>query len=877
MSALPLNVPVIDLSGAWRLNSDALPNPLSIDIPGDVYSALLAHNVLPDPFYGDNELLWLPYGGYDWQIERTFAMDDEHYRSPRIMLDIAVVDTIADIYLNDKKIATSNSMFVPLCIDIKRHLQAGDNRIAIHFHSAEHAAQDYAQRLPYPIPYSQFPIQSPHRNLIRKVQCHGGWDWGPALMTAGVYWSIEIIPSLRYVVHTYHCDIYKRDSKWTVAVHIDIDVDGNADGTGGDTGGDTGDNGDVDSNDSDSIQIPISAAIDGGRTERICDIGSGRRQIALSVTVDNPRLWWPSGHGKQPHYTLSLTVGELQFERQIAFRTMDIENNSDDYGKSLRVIVNGRPITITGANWIPCDALPLRQTDEKITSLLESAHAAHINMLRVWGGGQYESDSFYRHCSRLGILVWQDFMFSCALYPAQPSFLQLVGEEACAQIKRLKDFPCIALWCGNNENIGALTWFPESVKDRDRYLIDYDRLNEGVLGNAVRTLDPQRVFWPSSPCGGPDDYSVNWHSDGNGDMHFWSVWHEGKSFDAYYSVIPRFCSEFGFQSLPSIQVARSFAPPEALNPTHPYLEHHQRHPRGNSIIIETISRYFRFPTTFENTVYLSQLQQGLAIQAAVEYWRFHSRRCAGMMYWQLNDLWPGASWSSIEYGGNWKLLHYMARRFYRPLHVAAFRNPNDGAVKCALYNSSPQAHDVSLSLTWYRGNGERIHSYRYAAHMDPQSTQSVKLDDAAAAICGDGTGGDTAGGDSASGDAILHMKLTDSRGQDMENLFLHAAPKSYSLPRAAITVTDIIPQPSLTPPSYVPNADTTYKLSIAASDIALYVSVSIGEQFGGMSDNAFFLHPDHPQSILCYVDSAVIHSADQLRDHLRIFDIAHSH
>lgn len=830
-----MHLAAIDLSGVWQLTADILPAPISIDIPGDVYSALLAHKVLPDPFYADNELQWVAYAQHDWQILRTLTVSANQYRAQRIILDIAVLDTIAEVYINRKQIAASNSMFIPLCVDVKQYLCIGENELTIRLRSAQKAAAHYAKRLPYPIPHTQHPVQSPHRNLIRKAQCHGGWDWGPALMTAGVYRSIRLRLTERYAIQAFHCTMRRNGLRWSVTVHIDIDS--------------TAD-----------IQLPISVAVANTHAQESYQIRAGLQEVTLEVVVENPQLWWPFGHGGQPQYTLALQAGELKEEKQIAFRTVEIENGSDRYGKALRFVVNGRPILITGANWIPCDALPSRQTDRRIAALLESARAVHINMLRVWGGGQYESDYFYHYCSTLGILVWQDFMFSCSLYPADPSFLALVRTEARAQVKRLKDFPCLALWCGNNENLGAMNWFPESVKNRDVYLVDYDRLNEGVLGDTVRAIDPQRPFWPSSPCGGPNDYSANWHADDKGDMHFWSVWHEGKSFEAYYSVVPRFCSEFGFQSFPSIQTARSFVPPEALNPTHPQFEHHQRHPNGNRIIIETIGRYFLFPRTFENIIYLSQLQQGLAIQTAVEYWRFHAQRCAGMMYWQLNDLWPGASWSSLEYNGNWKLLHYMARRFYRPLHIAAFRDPRTHAVLCALYNSHPRARDVTVVLSWYRGDGHRMHSYQCDATVEPQSTHRIEFDDRGASI---------------DGDAILHMQLIDEQKHCAENLFLYSDPKCYSLPTPRIIIGDITPH-SVSPPPYFPNATATYALSVVASDIALYVSIGVQEQFGNMSDNAFFLRPNTPATVLCYVDGSILPDADRLRQQLQIFTLAHS-
>lgn len=304
-------------------------------------------------------------------------------------------------------------------------------------------------------------------------------------------------------------------------------------------------------------------------------------------------------------------------------------------------------------------------------------------------------------------MVWQDFMFSCSTYPATKDFLKSVEEEARHQVKRLRDHACIALWCGNNEDLGALNWYEVSRQNRDRYIVDYDRLTEGVLGRVVDECDPTRRFWPSSPCGGRGDYSDNWHDDSRGDMHYWQVWHSGKSFDAYYDVVPRFCSEFGYQSFPSLETIRSYAPEDQFNVTAPIMEHHQRNPGGNSKITEMFTRYFRMPDGFANFVYLSQVQQGLAIKTAVEHWRHLRPICMGTLYWQLNDLWPVCSWSSLEYGGKWKLLHYMAKRFYAPTIVSAFQTRED-TLEVWVTNDRPDTVDTNVSLRLFDFAGNEL-------------------------------------------------------------------------------------------------------------------------------------------------------------------------
>ncbi len=339
-------------------------------------------------------------------------------------------------------------------------------------------------------------------------------------------------------------------------------------------------------------------------------------------------------------------------------------------------IVNGKAIMAKGANWIPLDAMPALHTSDRYRTLLQDAVDANMNMIRVWGGGMYEQDEFYDLCDELGLLVWQDLMFACALYPSAPDFLADVELEVRDQVKRLRDHTSLALWCGDNEVIGAIGWYPESRTNREKYVVNYDRLNR-VLQQTVEAEDPTRRFWASSPCNGELDFGDAWHDDNKGDMHFWDVWHSGKSLDAYHSIKPRFCSEFGYQSWPSLPEVKTFAEPSDWNVTSPTFEQHQKNGRGNSIITEMFTRYFRFPSNFEQMLYLSQVQQALAIKTASEFWRSNKPVCRGILYWQLNDCWPVSSWSSIEYSGRWKQLHYHAKRFFAP-QMATFIGDEQG-------------------------------------------------------------------------------------------------------------------------------------------------------------------------------------------------------
>ncbi|AEJ18515.1 beta-mannosidase [Gracilinema caldarium] len=748
----------IDLSGMWtlRLDSSVLGKvSVPCSIPGDCHSALLAANLIPDPYYGQNELEVQFLNQEDFILERNIELSPEQLQQGSPYLYFESIDTVTEVLVNGKPVTQTNNMFHAHVIDLGCTLQSGTNTIRIHFHAAEKAAAQRAQQLPYPIPHSVYPVQSLHRNQIRKVQCHSGWDWGPCLMVSGLYGACYIdFASPGRIDNLSIRTIPAADNTWDIPVTLRYTIPGPGTTQGSETTGASGPK-------TASFSITMNLRLKDGEGKTVLKQttehrlhGPGNHQLEAILSIKNPKLWWPSGYGEQHLYTLEAAVwsseksgtesmtgqGDTVQEtvqktaspgtaiqqratKRIGFRDLKVITEDDEIGRSMTFQVNGKAIWAKGANWIPLDSLPSRQTTDRYRNLLHSMVQANMNMVRVWGGGQYERDVFYDLCDELGILVWQDMMFSCSTYPADPEFLETVRREIRFQVLRLKEHPSIALWCGNNENVGALTWYPETRANRDRYIIDYDRLNEGIVGKTIRELDPDRTWWPSSPSAGPNDFSDNWHSDGRGDMHYWSVWHEGKPFEAYYDVTPRFCSEFGYQSFPSEETVASYCPEDQRNLTSPVMEHHQKNPRGNSIIIENFSRYFRFPEGFANMLYLSQVQQALAIQTAVEYWRSRRPICMGALYWQLNDCWPVASWSSIEYSGKWKLLHYAARRFFAPIALVSF--VKDQSLQVHLINDTDRSISGTVTLAFINFAGKTVQENTLPIHKAGEGSHKV--------------------------------------------------------------------------------------------------------------------------------------------------------
>ena len=638
---------ILDLAGDWALSDDIGRHTCAMQMPTDGISALHAAGLIADPYWGRNEydLRWICER--DWVAVREFDLT-----AVDVDLVLSELDCVATVCVNDQVVLRAENAFRSYRVPLAGVAQVGRNTISVTFHSSVAAGAAKQAAHPFPMPYSKnCPI--PDGNMLRKPACDFGWDWNIALAPFGIYGVMQVVPAQVaridsvMVAQTHGDDAVKLDITVTTAHH-------------------TGD-----------VTVTIAGQTNSAPSEN--------GMAKLRVTIPNPDLWWPAGQGDQPLYDLTVTAGAATAQRRIGLRQIELVTTPDAAGLGFKFRVNGRDVFCKGANWIPADALPGQITDAGTRDLLQSAVDANMNMIRVWGGGRYERDTFYDACDELGLLVWQDFMFACNLYPSTPAFLAEVTSEVVENVARIQHHACLALWCGDNELIGALNWYDVSRKDRDRYLVNYDRLNRAIEV-ALKATDPDAIWWPSSPSPGPMSFGDAWHDDGSGDMHFWSVWHEGRDFDHYRDVAPRFCSEFGFQSYPSMNAINRFAGAQDQNIAAPVLESHQKNEGGNARIAETMFRYFRWPKHFDDFVYLSQIQQGLAIKTAVTHWRSLKPHCMGTLIWQLNDTWPVCSWASLDHGGDWKLLHHMARDFYAPVLVTAvpvgdaiaLRGVNDG-------------------------------------------------------------------------------------------------------------------------------------------------------------------------------------------------------
>jgi beta-mannosidase len=636
------------LAGGWQFRQiniepdNELVEWMPAQVPGGVHTDLVAIGKIPDPFVADHELdvQWVAQS--DWEYRLIFSVTEDFLDADEIHLTCDGLDTLAKVYINEAFFGKAENMFRQYGKDVKSHLNEIENIIRIEFDSPVNYITDKNRNEPLP-GVSQAIPGGPH---LRKAPCQFGWDWGPMLPPIGIWKDIR----LEAYNHAKIDDVHFRQvhSLSEITIQADFRIQNWFEET---------------------LDIQLVVATPDG-VEVFQSETTSAKQGFLTIPIPNPQLWWPNGYGDQPLYdvTLFLRKGNAVLDHRLVkmgLRTIELRQYPDEWGKSFTFIVNGVPIFAKGSNWIPADSFPTRLTEEKLRHLIKSAVDSHQNMLRVWGGGFYEDELFYDLCDEYGVLVWQDMTFSCSVYPfGDEAFLKNVRHEIMQNVSRLRHRTSLALWCGNNE----MEWGWESWGWKQKalpYRESYDRFFHSLLPTWITQLDPDRAYWPSSPSSNTPFENVNGQQVG--DAHYWDVWHGRKPFTAYRDQYPRFMSEFGFQSLPPMETIKTYAGEADWNMTSYIMEHHQRSGSGNGLMIGQLTDAFRMPKDFMSLVYLSMVLQAEGIRYGVEHWRRNKHRVSGTLYWQLNDCWPVASWSSIDYFGRWKALHYAAKRFFAPV------------------------------------------------------------------------------------------------------------------------------------------------------------------------------------------------------------------
>jgi len=619
---------------------------LPAGVPGSVQTALLALGQIPDPFVADQELDVQWIAERDWEYRLVFAVTPDDLAEEQVWLVCEGLDTLAQVFCNDVSLGSTENMFRRYAWEVRTLLREGENEVRVLLHGPSAYIREKQAEEPLLGPTHSL-AGAPH---IRKAPCQFGWDWGPKLPPVGIWKEVRLEGYSSARFDDVHLRQQHVDGKVTVSVELAVERWQDV-----------------------ALRAVLTLTAPTGETQTVEAPVAGDA-ATLVLDVENPQLWWPNGYGAQPLYDIAVALYEgdvLRDERtfRLGLRTLELRQEPDDFGTSFTFVVNGVPIFAKGANWIPADSFPSRITDEYLEQLIRSAAEAHMNMLRVWGGGFYEEERFYDLCDRYGLLVWQDFIFACSIYPTTEAFFENVRMEALENLRRLRHRASLALWCGNNEMEWGWDSWGWNQPQHQPYKEAYDRMFHELLPGLCAQEDPDTPYWPSSPSSNLRFVTPN--ATHRGDTHNWEVWHGNLPFQAYREHPSRFVSEFGFQSLPPLETVRTYAGEADWNMTSYIMEHHQRNDAGNGKIIKYLTDHFRMPKDFPSLVYLTQILQAEAVRTGVEFWRRSKACTSGTLYWQLNDCWPVASWASLDYYGRWKALHYAARRFYAPVHLSA--------------------------------------------------------------------------------------------------------------------------------------------------------------------------------------------------------------
>jgi beta-mannosidase len=642
-----------EIGGAARFK-DWLPAA----VPGCVHTDLLRAGKIPDPFTGTNEkdLQWIERS--DWEYRSQLGADEALLAHERVELVFHGLDTFAEVFVNGQSVLRADNMFRTWRVDVRPKLIKGANALVVRFRSPITTVKPAYDKLGYRLPAINDQATEMVSMFARKAPYHYGWDWGPRFVTSGIWRpvTVEAWDAARLDdVQVFQRELTDARARVAVMAVVQATRAGKAALTVTPAGGA-------------APPVTVEAAV-----------VPGANRITAEIVIAKPERWWPNGLGAQKLYTLDTALsvdGQPRgaLTRRVGLRTLEVVHQRDAEGKSFTIKVNGAPVFMKGANYIPSDSFVDRVTTDRYRALLGSAAAANMNMLRVWGGGIYEDDRFYDLADELGLLIWQDFMFACSMYPGDDAFLDNVRREAVDNVRRIRNHPSLALWSGNNENEAAWQgwgwqWKFHLGKDAQEAIgRAYDRTFKEILPRVVAEEDPGRFYTSSSPSANESGVPAN--KQGWGDMHYWGVWHAESPYSDYATHTGRFMSEYGFQSFPTLDTVARYAPPSEWRIDSPVMLSHQRHPRGNQLVRTYMERDFRVPKDFGAFLYMSQVLQATVIKYGAEAHRRAWPHNAGSLYWQLDDCWPVASWSGIDYFGRWKALHYAARRFFAPVLVS---------------------------------------------------------------------------------------------------------------------------------------------------------------------------------------------------------------
>jgi beta-mannosidase len=768
-------------------------------VPGDVHLDLAANSKIPDPFFRDNEarLQWIEKE--NWEYRLSFDATPAMLSRSNVELVFDGLDAAAQVYVNGSLVLNADNMFRTWRVPVKSFLKAGKNQLRVVFPSPIKAAAEAAARDPF-----RQSSKTEEKTYIRKAAYEYGWDWGPRLVTSGIWRPVRLEAWDRVRVADFA--IRQRDVSKEGA-HVDAEVE-------------------LEASAASDARVRVQYTDDDAPvvTERKVSLHQGRNVIDIPIEIRKPKLWYPAGYGEQPLYEFTASVdtsaGPVGTRKiKAGLRSVSLHRQLDQWGRSFEFIVNGIPVFAKGANVIPFDSFPSRVTTEHYRRMLESARDANMNMIRQWGGGYYESDEFYSICDELGIMVWQDFMFGNDWQPGTYAFKQNIEAEAEDQVRRLRNHPSIVLWCGNNETELAYNWAPRvSLPSGVRFYMWQDYLTEfsGILPRVVARLNAETPYWPSSPSA---DYEYLTDRFQSGDQHDWGVWHTRAPFTEYEKHHWRFVSEFGFQSFPELRTLESFTQSEDRGVSTPVMLAHQKANEGDSIIHDYMLKDYPEPKDFASFVYVSQVLQAEGIKIGAEQFRRNRHETMGALFWQLNDCWPVVSWSSIDYYGRWKALQYYARRFFAPILVSP--HLEEGSVKTYIVSDKTQAVQATLRARLMDFDGKVLLDESQPVAVAPLVSKAYldwplkKLTDAGA---------------SNTSQVFIEVELTAGNTLLSRNIAYMAPTREVRLKPVKLAVD-------------MTGSGGSYKVHITSPLLARSVYLSFGNLDARLSDNYFDLLP----------------------------------
>jgi beta-mannosidase len=800
----------------WKFKKASDTIWLDAKVPGTVHTDLLANRIIAAPFYRNNEekLQWIDKT--DWEYKTQFIADPSLLMKDRVELKFDGLDTYADVFLNGEKILQADNMFRSWKISVKEKLKSGFNELRIYFHSPINKVMAAYDSLNYTVPVSNNDQAKKRVSVFtRKAGYHYGWDWGPRFVTSGIWRPVTLFGWNKASIE----DVFiKQKTLTTQRAVLEANLEVNAVADGVET---------VEVYTGEDKHLLIKKQV---------LLYKGKNNLSIPFILENPELWWPNGMGKQNLYTFTILLkdaaGKLIAEKKVkrGLREIELVQESDEKGRSFYFKVNGKPVFMKGANYIPQDNFLPSITKERYEHIINSAVMSNMNMLRVWGGGVYQDDLFYELCDEKGILVWQDFMFACSLWPPFEELKQNIYQEAVENIKRLRNHPSIALWCGNNEVVQFFnsgfwgqvkqTW--KTPRDSAALFDTYKDIFHHILPAAIKAYDDEKPYWSSSPAA--DNFSMEFMPNRmTGDQHYWGVWGGKDKIEQYNENVPRFMSEYGFQSFPSMETVKKFADSTDYSISSEVMTGHQRSNRGNAGILEYMKDWFVIPEDFSKFLYVGQLLQSEAIKVAMEAHRRAKPYCMGSLFWQIDDCWPAASWSSIDYYGRWKALQYQAKRSFSTVIISSIEAGDSLHVHVVSDSLKKLEGELNICVTGF--DGKVINQFNKQVSIEANESKQVYTISKKDLF-----------GKYDPRKIVVRTVFKNGQTELAENLHYFEKPKDLELPAAVIKY-DIKKQGDI------------FTITLNTANLARFVNIAVGDENIIFSDNYFDILPGKSKQV----------------------------